>query len=123
MIIPRTSVKPSSISGLGLFSEEHIPSGTVVWMHHDAVDIRVDEGNWTDLPEHVVNRLLRGSWVCKRTGTRWTALDDDSRINHSEDPNIRYLNGRMIAVRDIAVGEEITADYREFHEGDIWEGN
>jgi SET domain-containing protein len=123
MIVPRTSVRPSSISGLGLFAEEPIPAGSVVWMHHDAVDIRLDEGKWTDLPDHVRNRLLRHSWVCRQTGIRWGSLDDDHRMNHSDDPNTECIGAIVVASRDILPGDEITADYREFHDGDIWEGN
>lgn len=124
MIIPKTCVKPSTISGLGLFADEKIKAGSLVWQHHSAVDILIEPKTWIDMPEHVMKNLLRKSWLCNETGRRWCSLDDDYRINHSENPNIICIEGGdMVAARDIEVGEEITADYRDFHEGDIWEGN
>ena len=51
---------------------------------------------------------------------RWLLHFDHGRfINHNDDPNIRPNyesdpHGVDVAVRDIAVGEEITTDYRLF---------
>jgi SET domain-containing protein len=122
MVVPKTSVRPSGIHGLGLFAEEEIPAGGVVWRFHPAVDIPMDESLWSDLPTHVRNRLLRGSWV-SRGGVRWGSLDDDCRMNHSDEPNIRMEGDTMVAARDIEVGEEITCRYGDFHQGDPWEGS
>jgi hypothetical protein len=48
-----------------------------------------------------------------------TAADEARYLNHSEDPNIR-CNGTSdeddldMAIRDIAEGEEITINYKEY---------
>lgn len=47
-------------------------------------------------------------------------VGDDARfINHSETPNLLcYLDDFVVAARDIEAGEELTENYREFHDGE-----
>jgi len=90
------TIKNSSIEGLGLFATEFIPSGTDLGMTH-VYDERF-EGNYIRLP-------LGGFF------------------NHSENPNCKVvdesfdnvgnilLHLRLVTIKDIQPGEEITAYY------------
>lgn len=42
--------------------------------------------------------------------------DNERFVNHSENPNSITVGDTSIAARDIAVGEEITENYRDFCE-------
>jgi SET domain-containing protein len=90
------TIKNSSIEGLGLFAREFIPSGTDLGMTH-VYDERF-ENNYIRLP-------LGGFF------------------NHSENPNCKVVDQpidevgnvinhlRLITIKDIQPGEEITAYY------------
>lgn len=124
MLVVKTKLQPSSISGIGLFADETITRGRMVWVFDPRIDIELNEKNWEGLSEEVQKFLITRSWVCKQTNKRIIALDNDRFMNHSEDPNV-YMdkNGNMFANRNIPEGTEIVCNYREIHGGDnIWEG-
>ncbi len=90
------TIKESTIEGLGLFATQFIPTGTDLGMTH-AYDERF-ENNYIRLP-------LGGFF------------------NHSENPNCKIIESsidekgnfnlhlRLITIKDIKAGEEITAKY------------
>ncbi|MDH5302158.1 MAG: SET domain-containing protein [Gammaproteobacteria bacterium] len=93
-------VGESGIHGVGLFASQAIAEGTV---------IGVVEGSYTrrDGP-HVL-------WLDDSTGIR--VLNEMRYINHSMTPNAIYYDDlTVVALRDIAPGEEITHHY-----GDDWQ--
>jgi hypothetical protein len=86
------TIKPSSIDGLGLFATKFIPVGHDLGMTH-IFDNRMEDG---------IIRLPLGGF-----------------FNHSETPNCKveeHLSDniphlRLVAIKDIEPGEEITAYY------------
>ena len=86
------TIKNSSIEGLGLFATKFIPSETDLGMTH-VYDKRFED-NYIRLP-------LGGFF------------------NHSENPNCKIIESslykiphlRLITIKDIKIGEEITAKY------------
>ena len=42
MLRVRTYLAPSAIEGIGLFAEEPIPRGTLIWKHDDRFDLSYD---------------------------------------------------------------------------------
>lgn len=94
--------------GLGVFSNQFVPKGTVIWAWNDeAVKVLTEEEAkeyWT----HV--------YQCSET-KRYIMCTDMSRFeNHSENPNTesQYLGDDVVTVttRDIQKGEEITGNYK-----------
>lgn len=114
MLVVKSYVAPSKIHGLGLFADEPISRGTVVWRfdsewdrvyHRDIVDL---------LPEPARNHLLTYGYF---DGDEIVLCADNGKyFNHSQDPNVEASSGRGcdVALRDIQPGEELTADYRRF---------
>lgn len=100
----QTIVAPSNIEGLGLFAAERIPKDTLVWEWDDTIDYRTEHPTAVELD-------IGWKWgaICEVPG------DDARYINHSASPNTRVEWGedydRLIAVRDIQAGEEITESY------------
>jgi hypothetical protein len=58
-------------------------------------------------PQHFAVKIDDDLWLCSLGGRT------DDYINHSCEPNLGFLQGdpRLFAIRDIAIGEELTFDY------------
>lgn len=112
MFIP-TQIKPSAIFGQGLFADGSVPKGTILcFFSTDARAIAEDQ---------YVKAIAAGDPAITRTGTRlagryFTCSHDTAAklnyFNHSFDPNCLAHCGVILALRDIAGGQELTLDYR-----------
>lgn len=100
------------VRGHGARARVPIPAGTVVWAQC-ALDRVLSPAEaaelgpaYAELVEHFSYRDHRGHFVL--------CWDAGRYVNHSCRPSMRGLGpGAQIAVRDIAVGDEITCDYGE----------
>ncbi len=112
MACKKLSVQRSKIQGIGLFAAEPIEMGSVVMLWNmDAFLTSEREYN---------TRQAAGDKLMEATGVRYVNdyfLFTDAKpryenyINHSFDPNILYHCGVCFALKDIADGDELTADY------------
>jgi len=99
------------VAGTGLFAAQNITKDTMVWKFNPSVDT-------ASIARADSNMFY--SYISKQTGRLITPGDDARHINHSGTPNLgtRFEDGVEedinFALRDIAVGEELTLDYREF---------
>ena len=111
----KTVLKPSPISGLGLFSVDDIAKDTCVWEWHHGFDMVIPKRYFDSSPESVKTFLLKYAVL---VGDMIYLCADDARfVNHSNTPNIcisdpvgepEIMNAAM---RDILAGEELTIDY------------
>lgn len=113
----KTYVAASSIHGLGLFADEPIPKNTLFWKHDHIVDgwLQLDSvsrnyGYSSALMEHI-----QYFYCYDRSLDLYIRHSDNIIfINHADKPNLttptKYLH---ITNKDIAVGEELTLDYRD----------
>lgn len=116
MLLVKTSVKPSSIHGLGLFAEESIAAGTLLWRFDPLIDRIITEADLHGYPEQAIDFVDVYSEYFPELGLLVLSGDNDRYTNHSEDPNTVVVlpNGpeaEVRAARDILPGEEITCDY------------
>ncbi len=112
MILPAYRIEPSRIAGAGsgLFLAEPVVPARII-IAPDAIP-RVHR--WSELGDMPDPRAARDASV------RWfeeyftVSLDwpDECYINHSFTPNGLWHLGFVFATRPIAVGEELTIDYR-----------
>src|SRR3712207_4282696 len=109
---------PSGIAGRGLLAVEPIDAGEVVAVKSGHI---VTTEELRSLPER-----LQNSDVQITDDLHLVALTDDEYeavmlfINHSCGPNVGFAgNVVLVAMHDIAAGEELTTDYAVFddHEG------
>lgn len=114
MLVVNTTVAPSTIHGIGLYSTEFIPSGSVVWQWHNLVDREVSSEAVNAMPIACQEFFKRYGWV--KNGRYILCIDNEKFINHSDEPNCVFTHDGTMAVarKDIHVGEEITQDYRQF---------
>jgi len=116
MITINYKIKPSQldIDGLGLFTEESVKKGHVIYQHTDQLDLLFDQSDLLSLPEEEQRFIKHYGFQDKRTGKFRLDHDDIRFLNRSDDPNMEPDGkGNLIAVRDISPGEELTEDYQQ----------
>ena len=110
-------VEKSSIHELGLFAEQRIGRGEMIWQ----LDPNTEFLAWA-----AIKKLPRKMWKqIYQCGTdAYVILTDGSQyMNHSCNPNA-WANGdaSFDARSDIEAGEEVTCDYGTFLTDIRWEG-
>ncbi|MEM3670194.1 MAG: SET domain-containing protein-lysine N-methyltransferase [Thermoprotei archaeon] len=100
---PKLRIGPAGPKGMGVFAEERIPPGTVIW------DYIGEEQHVKSIPPDLLPYCFQVDYdvyIVPPTGSvGWY-------INHSCDPNC-VIEGRtkIVSCRVIDVGEEATFDY------------
>jgi SET domain-containing protein len=109
--------QPSGIAGRGLIAVAPIAKDDIVAIKGGHL---VDTATLNALPER-----LRNSDVQVADGFHLVALDEAEYepvmlfINHSCEPNVGFAgNIVLVAMRDVAAGEELTTDYALFDDAD-----
>lgn len=96
-------VRPSSVHGLGLFAQAHIPADSHIG-DYDGPAVEED-GRYV-------------LWV-EGDDDEWTGIDGRNALrymNHSASPNAELHGAELSALSDIERGDEITIHY-----GEDWE--
>ena len=118
MFVIKTRVGPSSIHGTGVFANESVASGAVIWRYDPIFDQTFSDEDFegaepvvqTFLKEYAYRAVdLAGSWVLSGDHARF--------LNHSDKPNTVERPLVSLAAVDIAAGEEITCNYAAFCDG------
>jgi len=117
MMTVKTKLGISKIHGIGLFADQFIPKGTIVWEFTPKLDIELSEELLVRLPKMAMEYYKKHCYRSPKTGKYILCFDDTKFINHSENPNCADIANLMeespdIALRDIEPEEEITLDYR-----------
>jgi SET domain-containing protein len=115
LLVP-TYIATSPIQGTGLFAAEPIPKGAVIWRLEPGFDQILKDAYVAALPETARTFVERYSIQSPLHPGCVILHGDNTRfINHSTDPNTDNESDleRTFALRDIAKGEEITADYKD----------
>lgn len=108
-----TKGSPSAIEGRGLIANAQIGAGEVV---------AVKGGHVVETPTLLgLSEPLQNSEIQIADGLHVVALSDEEYepvmlfINHSCEPNVGFAgNVVLVAMRDVAPGEELTTDYAMF---------
>jgi hypothetical protein len=126
MLLVKTKIKHSKIHGIGLFADQFIPKGTVVWKFNSKLDTRLTEEEVKQLSEVAQFNFRHYCYVSKKTGFFILPFDDIRFLNHSGKPNLIYIDdpegeeGNDVAMRDINKDEELTEDYSSFDKDYDW---
>jgi SET domain-containing protein len=104
----------SELHGLGVFADEPIKKGQMVIRFHRDFDLVFRDDEMEKLPKAMRDAIEYYGFRNERLKVYTYNVDNERFMNHSEDPNL--ISGRQVvfALRDIAVGEELTMDYRTF---------
>jgi SET domain-containing protein len=115
MLLVKTYLDRSPIHGLGVFAAERIAKGAKIWRFVEGYDRAWTPKQFKKLPKAARDYLKE--YAYNADGEILFTVDNDHYINHSERANTRWVNGTVIATRNIPKGGEITNDYREFDPG------
>jgi SET domain-containing protein len=117
MLLVKTKLGLSSISGIGLFADEFIKKGTIVWEYTPLVDILLSKEEIDRLPNN--EQIHKYAYLDKKYGKYLLCGDDARFFNHSDkancDDNYHDELDVTVANRDIEIGEEITCNYKSFY--------
>jgi hypothetical protein len=113
MLLVKARVAVSTIHGLGLFAQEFIAKGTVIWRFVPNFDVEIPESALESLSTAAKEQVLH--YACYEEHKKRFVLssDDDRFSNHSDNPNTVPDQDTMVAIKDIRPGDEITCDYRQ----------
>jgi SET domain-containing protein len=106
-------LKPSTVSGIGVFATHDIPAGTRIfeglYVSHKA--------NANELPADFIKYcIFLNDEECLRPA-RFDRMEIGWYINHSYTPNIiKQAGDYALAARDIKAGEEFFIDYNQLNE-------
>ncbi|MEI7614434.1 MAG: SET domain-containing protein-lysine N-methyltransferase, partial [Betaproteobacteria bacterium] len=104
----------NAISGYGIYAKQHIRQGEIVFLFEEKaqrlVSHRHVEQHWPESQGETFRRYALP--LNAHVSLLWDDRPENwAPQNHSCDPNTRYSGLNVIAVRDIAAGEELTLDY------------
>ena len=115
MFIVRTSLHSSAIHGIGVFADEPIKKGQIVWQFDPRMDILIPLEEKQRFPPAVQDYLSMLTYIEETSGRKMMVLcaANAKHVNHSDDPNLLDTPDglREYAARDIAAGEELTCNY------------
>mgnify|MGYP000255157863 CR=1 FL=1 len=109
MLLVRTKLGISKIHGIGLFADEFIRQGTIIFKEDDFTK-KITKEEVEFLPPTQRNFIKTYSYF--RDGFYRLSLF----MNHSDTPNTIDIDDLTIANYDINIGEEITCNYKNIDE-------
>jgi uncharacterized protein len=116
MLLIPTYIAPSKIEGVGVFAEEDIPAGTLIWQLDPKLDRLIHESELGSLSPMFQKFAERYGYPYPHDPSQLIVeLDNGRFMNHSDYPNTVFSDPDVgFTIRDIAAGEEILCNYAEF---------
>ncbi|PIP58407.1 MAG: SET domain-containing protein-lysine N-methyltransferase [Candidatus Vogelbacteria bacterium CG22_combo_CG10-13_8_21_14_all_37_9] len=121
MLVIKASAKPSLINGIGLFADEKIPKGTLIWKYDPRFDISFSKEEYEQMPLLQKELIKYYAYLSKKQNKYIYSIDDSRFTNHSSiNPNEDCIflpddiESSGVANRDIEIGEEILVNYKLF---------
>lgn len=113
----------STIHGIGVFANEFIPKGRVVWDYHPEVDLTFDKNQWNLLKKTVDPKSFREilKYSYKENNKYIICTDGAQFMNHGEI-NFNLENTKdlcsLFSIRDINKDEELICNYFTYSDAD-----
>ena len=126
MLLVKTKLSVSLIHVIGLYADEFITKGTVIWKFNPTIDISLSQKQIERLAQPSCEQIKKYTYRSMISGLYVLCGDDARFFNHSTEPNCYDVceseeQDLTIARRDIREGEELTSDYALF-DMDLIEG-
>jgi len=131
MLMVKTKVLPSPLHGYGLFADQDIPEGTVIWKFTPGFDRKFTREEILAFPDLLQIFIYKYCWRSKKSKLYCFSADDGKYFNHADEPNClsKYEDDEEEVItrtlHDIKTGEELTDNYNSFEqdhsEGDVLE--
>ncbi|RPJ80136.1 MAG: SET domain-containing protein-lysine N-methyltransferase [Deltaproteobacteria bacterium] len=123
MLQIKTSLRNSPINGIGLFAEENVQKGKIIWAFSPLVDIVFSPMEWKNLQEKISEASFDQikKYAYKENNRYILCVDNAQFMNHSHTHcNVGNLKDGdiMIALTDIPKGDELVCNYFEYSDAD-----
>mgnify|MGYP006223956759 CR=1 FL=1 len=104
--------------GIGLFTDQYIKEGEVIYTASPLLDVNITQEQFDQLSDREKKEFQWWGFFDEPSQKWHVDFDVSKFINHSFDGNItqseEYEDAHLIAKRDIEKGEELTQNYLEF---------
>ena len=107
-----TEVRETGLYGKALFAARDIRRGTIVCSFTLGSDVTTEDDYVRAVAENRQPVTRTGTRYCGKYFTFGNVDAPYNFVNHSFKPNLLCHFGVVLALRDIAAGEELTLDYR-----------
>jgi len=115
MLVP-TYVAPSAIEGVGIFAEEPIPAGALIWRLEPNFDRLMSQEQiraMSSLHQRFIERY--GYPFPPEPSLTVVEFDNGRFMNHSDKPNTCFSDPQLgYCIGPVATHEELTCNYAEF---------
>jgi uncharacterized protein len=118
MIHIKYKLETSPLHGIGLYADEYISKGALIYTASPLLDLNISEEQFDMLDEKEKQEVRWWGFSDPVTGAWHVDFDVTRFINHSLDATVAQDPSRtdayLVAVRNIEAGEELTQNYLEF---------
>lgn len=127
MLTIKTYLAPDQFGGNGLFADEDIAQGQVIWRYNPDYTLYIPVDEYKSMPKQRKDEIYKYVYPVYMPDEKppligvMLNLDNAKYANHADDPNTGHTPDDPdvnIALRFIKKGEEITCNYREFDPDD-----
>lgn len=118
MVLFDYRIDKSKINGLGVFTNEGIKKGTLLFKASPMLDLELSKAQFDSLSSQEQKEFIHYGYLDNKSNTYKLDFDTALRfLNYDKNGNIyqdkSHPETYLIAKRDIAANEEITFDYLE----------
>lgn len=108
----------SKLHGIGLFTDEDLRKGQLVYTASPLLDINITQEKFYSLDKREKREIKYWGFWDKPNNVWHVDFDNSKFINHSSGPTLtqdhKYKDAYLVATRNIKAGEELTQNYLEF---------
>ena len=87
MILVKTKIRQSKINVIGLFADQFIKKGTIIWKFQPGFDLRIDKDELNKLSKSAKEQFLKYAYLNPDSHKYILCFDDARFFNHSDEPN------------------------------------
>jgi len=122
MLLIKTKIGLSKIHGIGLFVDQFVPKGKIIWKFEPGLDLAITKKQLNYLPKLAQKFIKHYGYLSSETNRYILSFDNDRFTNHFKNANTcmgKIINSERIAIaaRNIKKGEEIIDNYDEYEPG------
>lgn len=104
--------------GIGLFADEDLAQGQVIYTASPLLDVNITQEEFDSLTDSEKKEIRWWGFKIEDEGVWHVDFDVSKFINHSYSPTVTqdqtHTDAYLITTRDIKRGEELTQNYLEF---------
>ena len=123
MIVIKTKLDKSLISGIGLFANQDVLKGELIWKMTSISVFKITPDRYKALSQIEKDFITdKDYYWLDEHGNYLIPIDDSRFVNHSNNPNIIETDENFcFASRNINQNEELTIDYKTLIPKELWE--